>query len=388
MSGLRILHVAAGYPDPLRTETRAVLNLLTLVPEHDHKVYSICRVGWRSGIAALDFDDAAGSGHRAVAYGAPPKGLFLSLFLDRLADWIAEDVSRRRLEPDLVHAHKLSVEGLVGLRLAERFGVPLMVSAQGDSDLKIIGAKPETRARWRQVWSRAAVLFPFAPWTYDRLAALFGQREGPRFLLPCPTPADALSAPRSTGPVFRTAFHFGYARRKNAAGLIAALGSAAAAVPDIRLEVIGGGDPQAFCALRRAADRAAPGRVRFLGARPHAEVQALMGESCAFVLPSRRESYGMVFAEALLAGAPCLIPRGWAIDGYLPDGEVTLAVEAGDVSAIRDALVRLARDESAFKSRLARLGESGGLAFLQRAAIAEAYRAGIAAAGARATRAA
>lgn len=388
MSGLRILHVAAGYPDPLRSETRAVLNLLTLVPEHEHKVYSVCRVDWRSGIEALEFDDPAGTEHRAVAYGAPPMGLFLTRFVDRLADWIAEDAARRRLEPNLVHAHKLSVEGLVGLRLAERFGVPLMVSAQGDSDLKFVGAKPGTRARWRRVWTRAAMLFPFAPWTYDRLEALLGPRDGPHVLLPCPTLADTLSAPRTTGPLLRTAFHFDYARRKNADALIAAVGRAGSFVPDIRLDVIGGGDPQVFCHLRRVAECTAPGRVSFLGARPHSEVQTLMGGSCAFVLPSRRESYGMVFAEALLAGAPCLIPRGWAIDGYLADGDVVLAVNAGDEGAITDGLVRLAREEADFKARLTRLGETGGLAFLQRTAIANAYRAGISAAYGCATRAA
>ncbi len=142
--GRTILHLSADYPDPLMAQkTRAVANLIALVPEHAHHVYSLNRIGWRAGIRALDFADEAGEGHRAVAYGAPPKGLFLKRYLDRLADWLADDLVRRGLRPDLVHAHKLSSEGLVGAVLARRLGVPLAISVQGNTDLKVIGARRE-----------------------------------------------------------------------------------------------------------------------------------------------------------------------------------------------------------------------------------------------------
>ena len=67
----------------------------------------------------------------------------------------------------------------------------------------------------------------------------------------------------------------------------------------------------------------------------------------------------MVFAEALLAGAPCLIPRGRAIDGYFADGSVVLAADPEDEAEIARGLVRLVREETAFKERLAALGACG-----------------------------
>ena len=89
----------------------------------------------------------------------------------------------------------------------------------------------------------------------------------------------------------------------------------------------------------------------------------------------------MVFAEALMAGTPCLYPRGRAIEGYFPAGgpdSVVLAAEPRDEAGIAAALARLVREETAFKARLAALGASGGLDFLRRPNIAERYRGALA----------
>ena len=371
---MRLLHLAADYPDPLvPTKTKAVANLLGLVPGVEHRVYALNRVGWRAGIHGLDFADANGSHHRAVAYGAPGRGIWLKTRLERLADWILDDLGRAFV-PDAVHAHKLSVEGIAGWRLARRLGVPLLVSVQGDSDLKILGVRRDLHGLYRQIWQGAAAVFPFAPWTAGRVAAALGPRTGPMSLLPCPAGgAETVLPPRVAGPLFRTAFHLGSAGRKNADGLIRAVGLAAARIPDISLEIIGGGDPAAFAALARLAAEAAPGRVRFLGAVPNDAVGTLLNGACALPLISHRESYGMVFAEALLAGTPCLMPSGWGLDGLWPDGGVTLSVPAGDTAAIAAGLERLVREEAAFKARLAALAEEGGLARLQRPAIGRTY---------------
>jgi glycosyltransferase involved in cell wall biosynthesis len=388
VEALTILHISADYPDPLVTQkTRAVSNLLTLVPEHTHYVYSLNRVGCRDGVQALDFADEAGKGHRAVAYGGAPKGLFLKHYLDRLTDWIADDLARRKLLPDLVHAHKLSIEGLVGATLAKRLGVALAISIQGNSDLKVMNARRDLTALWQDIWHDAAVTFPFAPWAANWLAGRLGGRCGPVRLLPCPDPADNLLPPKIVGPIFRSAFHMSdhlpVNRNKNAERLIRAIGLAARRVPQIRLEIIGGGDATAFARLAIHGDRVAPGRVRFLGAVPNAEIQKLFNASCAFALAPHRESFGMVFVEALLAGCPCLISRGWGIDGYLEDGEALLAVPSRDVTAIAEGLVQLAREEGAFKAPLARLAKTGGLDLFRRDAIAAVYRAGLAEAIAR-----
>jgi glycosyltransferase involved in cell wall biosynthesis len=97
-------------------------------------------------------------------------------------------------------------------------------------------------------------------------------------------------------------------------------------------------------------------------------------------LPSHRESFGMVFVEALLAGCPVLGPAGFAIDGYLPDGAAGLFVESHDEVAIAEGLDRMLREEEAFKQRLSALQADGALDMFRARAIAETYAAALSAA--------
>jgi glycosyltransferase involved in cell wall biosynthesis len=376
---MRILHISADYPDPLdQRKPKAISNLVALAGAHQHRVISINRMGLGTGIHAIDFADAGGSSHRAVAYEAPPKGILFKKYLGNLARWLLEDCRKAGFVPDLIHAHKLTVEGTVGMQLAESFGVPLALSIQGNTDLKILKAKFNLRGHFRQIWHGATVAFPFAIWAQKEIDGLLGARATNSLILPCPGPADSVMLPEVTDkPIIRTAFNLHDVPRKNCAGLIRAIGEAAKQIPDIALEVIGGGDAYQFSKMSVLADEAAPGRVKFLGFVPNNEVQQLFHDAAAFALVSHRESFGMVFAEALLAGTPCLIPRGQAIDGYFEDGGFVLAADAGDVSNIAAGLVRLVNEQAAFKDRLGKAIANDELAMLTQSHIRQEYLRGL-----------
>ena len=372
---MQILHLSGDYPDPAYpAKTRAIANLLEISTGYDHKVYSMNRGRWTRPLKAWAFSDSVSDTNMAVRYPAPPFGVFLLPFLRHLADWIVRDCIRTGYRPDVIHAHKLTIEALAAERIARKMGVPLVISAQGNTDLKIASARPDFRPAFARIWQQADAAFPFAPWTRDELNRLLGVRRRTTVCLPCPGPADRIIAPAVAPPVIRTAFRIDDWRNKNAARLIQAVGLAARDVPAIRLEVIGSGDDRAVMRLKELADRHAPGLVRFLGPVPHEKMQSLLNTSAAFALVSHRESFGMVFSEALLSGVPCLIPRGQAIDGYLPEGAVTLAADPKDTRGIAQSLVRLVREQSAFKIRLEGLQKAGDLDFLRRSSVAGRYQ--------------
>lgn len=368
---MRILHISADFPDPVvPAKTRAVANLLEITPEFEHMVYSLNRVRWPARVAIQEF----GSGWRAMSYGALPMGLYLRTALKPVADAILEDAARRNLRPDVVHAHKLSIDGIIGATVAEALGLPLVLSCQGNTDLKVVRVKRDLRGLYRRLWRDSAMVFPFAPWTAEGLAALLGARPGPMEFLPCPTPEDRIIAPTETGPVLRSAFNLATHRVKNADRLIRAAGRAARKIDGLRLEIVGGGSAADMAHLTRLADAAAPGVVALTGPRAHGEMQEIFNTSAGVAMPSRRESYGMVFAEALLAGAPILHSKGFGFDGYLEDGQVSIRVAHDSGDEIMQGLIRLARDRAAMKARLAAMQESGALARFQRAGIADIYR--------------
>ncbi len=101
------------------------------------------------------------------------------------------------------------------------------------------------------------------------------------------------------------------------------------------------------------------GRVSFPGALGEEELEDRYGGADLFVLPSRFEGYGMVFAEALARGLPILATRAGASgETVLP--EAGLLVPADDPVALGQALRRLMVDP-ALRVRLAKGARAAGL---------------------------
>ena len=95
------------------------------------------------------------------------------------------------------------------------------------------------------------------------------------------------------------------------------------------------------------------GRVRLRGRLANADFLAELPTALALALPSRNETFGMVYTEALFAGVPILYSRGTGIDGHLDGLDVGIAVPPGDITAIADGLVVLARDNPRFRAAVA-----------------------------------
>jgi glycosyltransferase involved in cell wall biosynthesis len=77
------------------------------------------------------------------------------------------------------------------------------------------------------------------------------------------------------------------------------------------------------------------------------EIGRLYRSADFFVLPSRWETYGTVYAEAMTAGLPVIGWRSGNLPHLVTDGREGLTVAPGDVRALAGALGRVAADEPA-----------------------------------------
>ena len=92
-------------------------------------------------------------------------------------------------------------------------------------------------------------------------------------------------------------------------------------LPGGRLEIAGTGLEEER--LRRLADRVAPGRVRFHGLLPKAEMHRLMLDASVVVMPSRwYENQPMVALEALARGVPVVGSRLGGLPELVRPGEI------------------------------------------------------------------
>ncbi|MGN6700199.1 MAG: glycosyltransferase family 4 protein [Thermomicrobiales bacterium] len=95
-----------------------------------------------------------------------------------------------------------------------------------------------------------------------------------------------------------------------------------------------------FAALP-AADRA---RCRLLGFISAEEKRDLLAATDVFALPSRTDSFGIVYLESWCNGAPVIGARAGGVPDVIADGQDGLLVPFGDVPALAAALRRLLDD--------------------------------------------
>jgi glycosyltransferase involved in cell wall biosynthesis len=367
-----IIHISADYPDPLvAAKTRAVKSLLESAPGFRHVVYSINRASWRGGIATQRF----GEDHLAIAYGAPPYGVRLRHHLGLVADFVSADLERRKIRPDLIHAHKFTVEGIIAARLASATATPFIASFWGDTDRRIFEAKPALRAAYRALARRAALLLPATPWTRDYFADALELERRAFDILPVITLADTIIRPTaSPQPRFISVFAFDSWKRKGFEVLVQAIAKVSRDIGAITLDVYGHGGPTALldmtAQIRGAGVEA---QVTLKPALDHAEVQRVANLYTGFVLPSRPETYGMVFVEALLAGVPILWSQNQGVDGFFDAADVGYRCDPQSVENVANGLRHLIADQARLKQRIGVLQTQGAFEMLRRDAIGAHY---------------
>lgn len=369
-----IIHISADYPDPLvPTKTKAVENLISSVGGgFRHIVYSLNRANWGGGVATLNF----GKDRLALAYGAPPYGIRLTSHLLPVMQTILKDIERRGVVPDLIHAHKFTIEGLVAADLSERLGCPFVASLWGDTDIKVFKAKRELRSRYLALARQAALLLPAAPWTADYFSSAFALDRKHFELLPVITMADALMAsPVYGAPSLVSAFSLDSWHRKNVDTLAKAIALIASDIPNVVVDIFGSGSPKSLLDITQVIHKAGVAdRIRLMGPLQQASLQQTMNGYAAFVMPTRRETYGMVHVEAILAGLPILWSRDRGIDGFLYGQEVGYCCDPSSVEDVANGLRFLIAEERRLKQEIARLQAQGAFDHLRRVAIADRYR--------------
>jgi glycosyltransferase involved in cell wall biosynthesis len=148
-----------------------------------------------------------------------------------------------------------------------------------------------------------------------------------------------------------------------------------AAHPNAVLNIFGGGSPRAVFAATRVIERAnVADRVRLRGALPHDRVQQVMNGYAAYVMAPRRETYGMVHAEAVLAGLPALWAKDQGIDGLI-DPEAGVRCDPSSPTEVAAGILHLLANQTRMKTAIASLQAAGAFSHLQRKTIARAYAA-------------
>jgi glycosyltransferase involved in cell wall biosynthesis len=93
-----------------------------------------------------------------------------------------------------------------------------------------------------------------------------------------------------------------------------------------------------------------PDGVDFRGVLPPSEVKKLYDSHDLFVMPSRMEPFGLVFAEALSRGLPCVARNACAMPEIVTDGVSGALISKDDEYELAEAVASVLADDQIYKN--------------------------------------
>lgn len=351
----RILHLSADYPDANRTETtQAVRNFVTANHELDYLVVSLNRVANPIRCNSIGNDGQGDHQVLSMRYWGLPYGLSLALSMLIVAFRVHRVLIHQQIKIDLIHAHKLTFEGLAAWWLAHWLSVPLIVSVRGEAESKILRFKPHYK--WliqRVLWDTARVFYVSA-WFLPILNKHFNIPISKQALLPnFVQESEATCSDEFVHDHLVTVLNINIFRKKGLDSLLAAFAHALKRFPNAKLDIIGSGSVQATAEVTSLiAGLGLQDCVRLMGAFDNSELLRILPRYAGLALPSHNETFGMVYEEALLCGIPILYSKGTGIDGYVDWIPAKAGVDSGSIESIIEGLEYLLKNQQGYRQWL------------------------------------
>lgn len=200
---------------------------------------------------------------------------------------------------------------------------------------------PIKRSLFRLAIAPAMALGVLTPWWRRRLAPELSRKQ--LFVIPNPLPAAweaAALTPRSNKVSDKRISLLSLSRLVPGKGIDLVV-EALPHLPNTFELVIAGDGSLRESIGRRVAELGMTERVRFTGWVAGETKQRLFDEADIFVLPSRYDSFGMGFLEAMANGVPIVAAEWGAIPDVVPGERCGVLVREPTPGALAEAILRL-----------------------------------------------
>lgn len=236
---------------------------------------------------------------------------------------------------DLIHAHVCYPGGYVASLLSKEFGIPYVLTEHmSPFPFTSLMCDDKPIPQITSTFAQAAASIAVSPSLAKRIAS-FGYRE------PTVIPNVVDERRFSTGEPHSGKFVFftlcGLTDQKGIDHLLEAI--ALWNPPADRFEFrIGGDGPMRETYQAMAARLGVADRIRWIGAVSREDAPSLFRECHIYVMPSRHETFGVVYAEAIASGKPVIATRCGGPE-FIVNAENGLLVDIGDVNGLAQAML-------------------------------------------------
>lgn len=239
----------------------------------------------------------------------------------------------RDFTPDIIHAHTLGYDSVIGSWLKKKLSCPLVVTTHGTDTVRPL---ENGQTALLKSWCDAADAVVAVSTALQRKLLLASPQKAPVVILNGFASHALPAAPAARDP-YRLIQVGHLIPQKRFDVTLRALALLRRDYPKVTLTVIGEGSERARLEAL-ANELGLSEAVAFLGKLPNDRVLAEMSASSFFVMASKPEGFGIVYAEAMAAGCLTVGTEGEGIADLIVSGQNGYLVPADDPAAIRDVI--------------------------------------------------
>ncbi len=304
---------------------------------------------WRDGIQVSHPRFLTGPGYTTHNLDAQTYYWGVSKTVDRL--W-------QETPFDLIHAHFIYPDGVVGARLSQRYGVPLVITEHAFWR-PWLDQFPHVRKLAIPAAQASSFHIAVSQSVRQNIAQFTGENERLRVVpvgvdLDVFTPLLVGQQPDSDSILYVGRIH----ETKGVDVLLHAMRLLVDRRSTVQLSLIGGSfylqnHNREVRIMRLAEELGLNQHVRFLGIQSPNQVAEAMRRSTLLVLPSRRETLGAVLIEALACGTPVVATRCGGPEDVVNDA-VGILVPKEDPSSLAQAIETVLEQRQRYDSQVLR----------------------------------
>lgn len=258
---------------------------------------------------------------------------------------------------DYLHTHCVFTDGNVALRLKKELGLPYLVTINNTDLNHFFKLRFLLRNRGVRIMQEAAAIVfiaePYRKAVFEQYIPkkLHGQLLEKTHIIPfgiddfwfenAAAEAKSLQEPKR----LRVFYAGDINANKNIPLTVAAIRELRKKGWDISLALAGKVHDEQLLKELIAEDF-----VSYLGILDKSGLLEQYRNADIFSMPSHRDTFGLVYAEAMSQGTPVLYTRGQGFDEQFPDGTVGYAVSDRDASELTDRIQKIAENYAAFSN--------------------------------------
>ena len=257
---------------------------------------------------------------------------------------------------DLQHAHSLFSNGYVAHNLYKKYGTPYIAAVRATDIHVFFKRMPHLRRLGNRILSDARRIVFISPAYRDALLSTFAKGNAAMIAaksIVLPNGIDPYwlnniyrHPPLELGKTIRLIFAGAIDRRKNIEAAIAASDLLVDEGYEIEFTIAGRIADRRYKALIQSRSY-----INYVGRCDKAALCAHYRASDIFVMPSRRETFGLVYAEAMSQGLPVIYTRGEGFDGFFREGEIGYSVRCDDAQEIAERVKKIRADYPEISAR-------------------------------------